>query len=113
MDSFVGVLGQIVVAIPLIAVYVVGLIIAIARWRQHPRVSQLATVALVMLLVERLIGVLMTTMLPLLISRNGMSISDVTGLYAVYGVLSALFTAVAFGILLWALFGWRRQGTPV
>lgn len=113
MEFVVPVLGQLVVQIPLIGIYIGGLVVAVVTWRRHPRVSLLTTIALGILLVNLIGGTFVTSLVPLLMTRGAWSASEVGSIFGVYGVLSALLTTIAFGLLLWAIFGWRKQGAAV
>lgn len=113
MEIVGPVLGQFVVQLPLLLVYIAGLVLAVARWQQHRRVSLIALIAIALLLFDLIVGTFTAILPTVLLSRYDWSASQIGTVFAVSGIIRSVIVAVAFGLLLWAIFGWRKQGTPV
>jgi hypothetical protein len=91
--------------VPVVAVALYGLVVAVYRWHRHPRVSLVVAIALGVLLAADL-GV----HLLIILAQRGLPIGSVPMLILVVGLMSSLGNAAAIGLLLWAAFGWR--GAP-
>ena len=89
---------------PLIAVYLVGIVLALKYWQRHSKVSLLTLVAFSILLV----GLFMNLGL---IMREPGAIKDYHSFYAVFGLIRMLSSTVAYGLLIAAIFGWRQDHT--
>ncbi len=101
-------LGFLLAEIPVLLVWTAGLVIAVVRWRQHPRVSLLTVIALILMLVNLLVGMLLNILIPTWLSAQGSDSSEIILFFTVKGFIQAVISAVAFGLLLAALFGWRK-----
>jgi len=82
--------------IPLISIYIVGIVISLARWRKHPRVSLLSLVGCAMLL-------LMTLFPPYKLSFLRQHFPTSVAMNVPF-----LFYAVAMGMIVTAIFIGRR-----
>ncbi len=107
MELLPAVLSSLLTAIPSLLVDVALLSLAIMRWNRHPRVSMLASVSAVMLLLLDLLGRTVFAILPLKLRASGRSVSDLGVIYAVMGGASGLLHAVAMGLLVAAVFSDR------
>ncbi|MDP2270041.1 MAG: hypothetical protein Q8N23_28455 [Archangium sp.] len=107
MEMLPAVLSSLVTAIPSLLVDVTLLSMAILRWNRHPRVSMLAAVSAVMLLLLDLLGRTVFAILPMKLHDSGRSTSDLGVIYAVLGGVSGLLHAVAMGLLVAAVFSDR------
>ena len=81
---------------PVYLVWLVGVILALVGWKKHPSVSLVALIAFVMLF-------LLAIVTELIAVRNG-----VNGLRPGLAFLEALIRAGAWGLVLAAVFGWRK-----
>ena len=97
-------LSSLLPQLPTIGVMIAGLIIAIVRWQEHPRVSALLVIALSLQIASSIITPLITTLL----IANDTSTSQRGILFAVVGLSNGLLHAVLIGLMLWAAFGWRN-----
>lgn len=109
MINTIPVLTTYLLRSPLYLVWLVGIILAIALWSRHPKVSLLTTVALSVLLLASLFGTYIDIRLPLLLHSHGMSTSRLSLLISALSFLRALLHAGAWILLLWAIFGWRKR----
>lgn len=117
MSSIVGLLGVFIGQIPLYAVWIAGIVIALMRRRKHPRTSRLTVIALAVILIMALLQALLNISIPRLISGNGWSTAQIGVLFSTIGVVSSLIHAAMWGLILWAIFGERGEqpvtfGTP-
>lgn len=104
-------LAQLMVQLPIWTALIVGLVIALVTWRRHPRVSLLSSIALTIFLLQTLLGALINVALPQIIASSGLGTSQLSGFLTIYGTGQSLISAVAWGLLLWAMFGARSEGT--
>ncbi len=107
MEMLPAVLSSLVTGIPTLLVDVALLSMAIMRWNRHPRVSMLASIAAVMLMLLDLISRSIFVILPTKLEQAGRSMSELGLIYAVVGGLSGLLHAVAMGLLVAAVFSDR------
>lgn len=112
LNSLSTILMLIVPQVPLLAVWLAGMIIAIMRWRQQRPVAQITLIALAVFFVQALLGAVLNGLVPLLVSENGWSAVQVGRLFALVGALQSLVAAVMWGFVLWAIFGWRSAALP-
>ncbi|NJM42280.1 MAG: hypothetical protein HC853_16855 [Anaerolineae bacterium] len=90
---------------PIITIMVVGLVIAIARWQKHPRVSALLVIALSLEVAAYLIYTLFTAVL----FNSGMEATEMRSLINFVAIGMGLLRAALLGLILWAAFGWRSH----
>jgi hypothetical protein len=89
---FVAILTQ----TPVLLVWLVGVILAIVGWKKHPSVSLVAVIAIVILF-------LLAVVTELAAVRNGLN-----GFRPGVAFLEELIRAGAWGLVLAAIFGWRK-----
>jgi hypothetical protein len=96
----------VIVLSALVVIWVIGVVLAMSRWRRHPRVSLFALLAFGLMLVSRFQSVL----LPPIMSNYGWTADQMGSIfYAVTGLISGLTSAVAWAFVLCAIFGWRDR----
>jgi hypothetical protein len=95
-------------SLPFVAVCGVGLMLAIVRWQRHPRVSLLATCGFAILGAVSLVSSFFYALVPSLLSEGLGGESDVGTAMAVYSVIATLINAVAWSLVVWALFVDRK-----
>ena len=105
----VGTLGGYLVQSPLVLVWLVGLGLAITSWRLHPPVSLLATSAFIVAFVTLLLGTALNRWLPLMVQAGGWSVSQLSVAFLVSGVVQSLANAIAWGLMLAAVFARRGE----
>lgn len=91
--------------IPIYIVWIIALIIALSRWREQPRVARLTTLALSIFLVRGLLY----PIIQYLILRGGMAVVRIGFLNGILGIGSSLIAALAWVLLLIALFSRPRS----
>jgi hypothetical protein len=95
--------------LPLLVVWAVGIAIAIGRWRQHPRVSLLTVIGLVMVVVAAPASTALSTLAPLLMRERDWSATQIGLVFAGFWVITSVINAVAWALILAALFGCRER----
>jgi hypothetical protein len=92
----IGLLAAVLTQLPVYLIWLVGLILALAGWKKHPSVSLVALIGFVILFLLALVTQLTTP-------RYGVNWSQ-----AGIAFLEALIRAGAWGLVLAAIFGWRK-----
>ncbi len=96
-----------VVQLPVLIVWLVGIVFALVRWPRHPRVSLMAMVAILLALVASVGGQWLNVWVPLLLQAWRMNVVTIQGVQAVLAGLMGLVLAASWAVLLLAMFGWR------
>jgi hypothetical protein len=107
-DLFFPMLTAYATQVPVLIVWVVGLVLAGVRWSRHPRVSMLAVIALGLLLLNLVVNVFTGFWLPHRMMGSGMSAGQMQWTFAVRGIVGTVLVTVAWGLTLGAIFGWRN-----
>ena len=92
--------------IPLFLVWVIGGIVAIARWPRHPRPSLLLLISLTILFLRALVVPIIT----FAVAHSGAALARIGMTQGLISIGSMLVAAVAWSLLLVAVFGWRSKG---
>jgi hypothetical protein len=104
------VVGQLLPRLPVLLVYLAGLILAMRLYGRYPTVCLLTMISLLLLVVLNLVGALAYWYLffeaP---QRAGWSIEHSARLLGILGVASGILQGVAMGLLLAAVFIGRRS----
>jgi hypothetical protein len=95
-------------SVPRILVMLIGLAMAMLRRHNHPKVSLLMVIVLTVDLMLALAGPLVNA----LVIRNVQSTQQIGLALGFWGAVSGLTYATTFGLLLWAVFGWRTPPPP-
>ena len=100
-------LGGLLTQLPVLAVLLVGVLLAVTRWSRHPRASALLLAGLAIQLVMGLLGLGLSAVLPWLVgsipgARVGVILQLVT-------IVRSLISAVGWGLVLAAVFADRGE----
>jgi hypothetical protein len=109
MDTLVTTLSVISVSLPVIIVWVIGIALALSRWRRHPRVSQFALIACAVMIINTVVTKFLTIWMPLAMRDNGWTSAQIGSIFAAIGIITALISAAAWALVICAIFGWRDQ----
>ena len=110
MELLVASFTSFLVQLPVVLVWLVGLILALIFWKRHPRVSLLTVIAILGLLILSFLGTYLNIALPVTLhSRNNLSFSQLTMTLAVVNIIISVFSAILWGLLVAAIFGWRKS----
>jgi len=104
-NLFSFILSSYLVIIPVLIIWVIGLIIAIARWSRHPRVSMFATIGLILFILRALVS----PWISLLIQQSEISFTQMGIRFSIFNVASAVVAAVGWIFILMAVFGGRSR----
>ena len=93
-----------------------GIVFAITRWKQHPKVAMVVVIALAFLLLAQIVFTIMYVVVPSWVIRSSEGYENIRialdRTYLVLGLLSNGAAAIGFGVLLAAIF-MRRRSEPV
>jgi hypothetical protein len=109
MSQFASIFSVLIVQIPLILVWLVGIIIAIARWKKHPRISLLSVIAITGLLFLSIAGNYLGMWLPVMLRANNWNISRIGVINTAVGFVRSLLSAILWGLILAAIFSKRND----
>lgn len=113
-DLLTHFLRSLVIQLPVLVLWMVGILIAMVRWPKHPWVSLLAVAAFGLSL---LISVAMAgawAMLPRMLDDSDFLREHRELVYPIIGLVNSSAHAVCGILLLFAVFGWRsRPAGPV
>jgi hypothetical protein len=107
-SSFLSTLISYLIQTPVVLVWFVALVLSAIYWRRHPRVSSLTVIAVAILLVETLVNTFLNLWLPLFLSDRGMGTGQIAQILAVKAIVTGVIVAVAWAMVVAAIFGGRR-----
>jgi hypothetical protein len=96
-------LGQ----MPLLAVWIVGIVLAIKNWEHYQKASLLALLGFTTLILETIVFSIINMALPQFL--NSISASEIGLYYSAIGAVRTLLEAVSFGLLVAAIFTQRYK----
>ena len=108
-ETILPTLASYLVQGPILLVWLVGFILALVYWRRHPRVSLLTVIALLIFLGETLAGTYLNLWLPLMLTGRG--VQAAATVFLIKSILTSLILAIAWALLVAAIFGWRRAAS--
>lgn len=94
---------------PLMAVWMVGVVLTIARWKLHPRVSLLALVAIGIFFLTMAGDIFVNLRLPEMARQGSLGDGSLQRFFIVASLIRTFFNILAWGLLLAAVFGWRKE----
>jgi hypothetical protein len=92
--------------VPVFLVWLVGLVLALVRWKRHPKVSLLTCIAFVMFFAEIPFFFYLYFYIDWMMLVPSTSLEFVS---TVINIIESLISATAWGLLLVAVFGWRSE----
>lgn len=95
-------LGQ----LPIYLIWLAGIVLSVMYRRKYPKVSLLAGIAFVVLLISSLISNYLAMWLPFVLIGS----PNRSTILAINALVQSLIQAVAWGLVLVAIFGRRRDG---
>jgi len=107
MDALITTLSVLVVSLPVIIVWVIGIALALSRWRRHPQVSRFALIAFAISIVNMVVNRFLTVWLPMTMRDSGWTTTQIGTMFTAIGIITALISATAWALVLCAIFGWR------
>jgi hypothetical protein len=106
MENFA--LSIIMLETPFLLVYLIGLILAIMRRKQHPNISLLAAIYFSGKIILSIIN-LGAAILPMYYVQQGNSIHEIGTILGIINLISNVVGTILSVILLFAIFGWRNE----
>jgi hypothetical protein len=111
-NTFIPTLVSYLGLFPTLLVWLTGFILASVYWRRHPRVSLLTVISLAIFLVEALVSTYLNLWLPLILSEHSIETTQIGLIFAIKGIVTSIILAVAWGMLVAAIFG-ERKAVPI
>jgi hypothetical protein len=102
-------LAQLLVQVPVYLVWLAGIVLAINYRHRYPRASLFTLIALLIFFVRSIIGTFLSIWLPLMLHSRGLNASGIGVLLLGNNVISALVAALAWGLLIAAIFSRRKD----
>ena len=118
-DQVTNLLISYATQIPLFAAWFLGALWAVVRWQRHPGVSVLVLLAITILAVNLVVGLAPNFLMPQMVV-DAIEQSDLSGeqinqtimlAHQCIFTVSAVFGAIAYGLLFWAMFRWRTDAS--
>ena len=109
MNTLVTLLTTIMISLPAIIVWVIGIALALSRWRRHPRVSQLALIACAVMIINTVTNRSLTIWMPLAMRDYGWTSVQIGSIFTAIGIITALISATAWTLAICAIFGCRDR----
>ena len=94
---------------PVVIVWLIGVILAISRWRSHPQVSLFVIIAFVVMMGAAVVSRVTAMWAPMMMRERGWSMSEVGTIITSINIAYALINATAWALVLCAIFGWRAH----
>jgi hypothetical protein len=107
MDELYFSLSVVSSSIPLIIVWVIGIALAVSRWRRHPRVSQFALIACVVMIVATVVNRMANFWLPLM-AEDWVKLNQIRQISIAIGMVYTLISAAAWTMVLWGQWFYGR-----
>ena len=104
-----AILVQLLYSLPLIIVWLVGVILAIVSWQRHPHLSMLVVITFLLFIFVEIINDIVNVSLPAFIDNFHISIETFE---IIRGVLNLIVSIPLWTLLIWAIFGWRKSALP-
>lgn len=94
---------------PVIAVWIIGLIVSLVFLRRYPQVSLISLIAMIGFLAILLVDTYLNIRLPIIFQERGLSPAQMSFSYSMKNHIFSLISAVIWVLLGSAIFGWRSQ----
>lgn len=100
-----NILGQ----LPLLIVWLVGMILAVKNWQAYPKVSLLALIGFVTLILQSIVFSVVSMLLPEFLRQSSFSTSEIGMYFSVFGLVRSFFSAISWGFIVAAIFTYRYK----
>ena len=104
------VVSNLFISLPLLLVWLGGILLAITYWPRYPRVAVLVVCALALACLSLFVSALTpSALLPVLVQLRGGTVRRLSATLFLAGIVRTLLDAGAWGLLIAAAFAGRRQ----
>lgn len=100
-----------VAQLPVLAMFGLGILLAILWWKQHPKVSFITFLGFGLMLITSVAMSAINVWLPLYMRENDLSVKVMSTVYLYLGLTRSVIHAGGLGLLLWAIFMGRGGPT--
>ncbi|MCK6625680.1 MAG: hypothetical protein L6R45_10960 [Anaerolineae bacterium] len=97
---------------PLILVWLAGLFLVVTRWERYPRVSLFLLIAILIEFVALMSSLFFAMGLIPWFYQQGWGAGQIGTAVAASGIFHSILSAVAWGLVIFAAFGWRDNPMP-
>lgn len=94
---------------PLILVWLAGLFLVVTRWERYPRVSLFLLIAILVEFVALISSIFFAVALIPWFYQQGWGAAQIGTAVAASGVFHSILSAIAWGLVIFAAFGWRDK----
>jgi xanthosine utilization system XapX-like protein len=112
VESLLPALGSLLSSAPIYVAMLVGIVLALLKWREHPRASGLALAGFGVILATSIVGALVMTTLPHRMIEAGATTPEVGARMAMLGLARSFVSALGWGLLVGAIFIDRQKVSP-
>jgi hypothetical protein len=109
MEILYAVLASLLAQLPVFLIWLGGAILCLVFWKRCPRAALFTLIALILFFGISLFDNYLSIVVPIYARERGWSASQTGVYFAVKGVLASLARAVAWVLVLLAIFGWRNK----
>ena len=108
MELLIPTLTALAAQLPVVMVWIIGLVLALVFWKRNPRVSLLTLIAIMGFIINMLVGTYLSIWLPTM-RDQGWSINQIGTALGLIGFIRSFVGAILWGLVLVAIFGWREK----
>jgi hypothetical protein len=109
MEILFAVLASLLTQLPVFLIWLAGAVLCLVFWKRCPQAALLTLIALILFFVISLLDNYLAVVFPILARGRGWSSSQMSVYFTVKAVLDSLARAIAWALLLPAIFGWRGK----
>lgn len=107
MQYLILFLSTLLVKLPLFIVWLLALYLSLERWEKHPQVSKLTAIASIIFIC---LNIIQASLIFVQLNLSRMwTIEQISGLLSAFNFFLAIAEAIAWGLIIKAIFGWRRD----
>ena len=109
MEAIVMLAGYLIQQLPVILVWIVGVILALFYRKRHPKISLMALAAILIFFVNSAVGAFLSLYLPLTLRWRGLNPGQTSLVYTTIAAIQSLIGAGAWGLIIAAIFSGRSR----
>lgn len=97
------------VQFPFFIVWIVGIVMSLKYWKLYPKVSRLTLIAILILFGESIIDTYLNQQLPIVLQQHELGTRQIKLIFFIKDFIQSLLIAVAWVLLIVAMFRWRSE----